>query len=187
MERVSALEPSQSQTGGSPEGEPSPARQRDGSYFLGVFVVYLIFFSLVGAVFSSPLPAAFGAFLFLTDGELTEWGLRKIGIRLVHGKLGPEFIKFFVFLIGLSVLLVSLRESAPGWLSSWLPSRVSWSDLAVAALGGAVLSTVSSAIKRALRDGIGFRRDSLSWTVLGFAGLGLSAVLVSLLLFSRWP
>jgi len=186
MERVPALEPSRSQTDGSPEGEPSPLR-RDGKYFLGVLVVYLVFFGLVGLVFSSSLPVAFGAFLFLTDGELIDWALRKAGIRLVHGKLGPEFIKFFVFLIGLAVLVAAWKESAPAWLAPWLPSRVSWPDLAVAALVGAALSTAATTAKRALRNGIACRRDRLGWTALGFAGLGLSAVLVSLLLFSRWP
>jgi hypothetical protein len=39
----------------------------------------------------------------------------------------------------------------------------------------------------AAADGIALRRDSLSWTELGFAGLRISAVLVSLLLFSQWP
>lgn len=130
---------------------------------------------------------AFGAFLFFTDGDLIEWVLRKLGLCFAPGAFGPEFIKFFAFLTGLSVLLVSWKQYVPAWLLSWLPSQVSWSDLAIAALAGAGLSSAGAAVKRALRDGVAYHRNDLNWTMLGFTGLGLLGVLVSLLLFSQWP
>jgi hypothetical protein len=186
MERAPTLEPSRSRTGGLPEGEPSP-RRRDGPYFLGVFIVYLLFFGAVGAFFSSPFPIAFGAFLFLTDGELIAWVLGKTGIRFVPGTLGPEFIKLFAFLTGLSILLVSWKDSVPAWLLPWLPLQASWSALAAAALACAVLSIAAVAVREIRRNGVAFCRDSLNCAVLGFTGLGLLGVLVSLLLFSQWP
>lgn len=170
-----------------PSGEPAPSPQRDGGYFLGLLIVYLVFFSFAGLVFSSQLPIDIGVFLFLTDSELIEWVLHKAGIRFVPGALGREFIRVFAFLIGLWVLLFYWRESAPEWLLAWLPADVSFSVLLGAAFAAAAFNTVSAAVRRTWRDGVTFSRDSLDWELLGFAAVGLLGVLVSLLLFWIGP
>ena len=173
----------------SPSGEPAsaPSPQRDGRYFLGLLTVYLVFFSLAGLVFSSQLPIDIGAFLLLTDGELIEWLLQKAGVRFVPGTLGREFIRVFAFLIGLWVLLFYWRDSAPAWLSPWLPPDASWSVLVGAAFAAAAFNTVRAAVRRTWRDGVAFSRHSLDWALFGFAAVGLLGVLVSLLLFWIGP
>ena len=114
------------------------------------FVFSMIFFGVMGLWFSSWFPVALGLFFFFTNDEFIEWGLQKVGIRLGPDKLGPEFIKAFVFLFGLGILLAYWRDSAPAWLSPWLLPGASWYFIAGAALGCAVLKLVSVAVVKKL-------------------------------------
>src|SRR5689334_15349611 len=71
-----------------------------------VSLVYcMLFFGVIAAVLQSRFPLDLGLFLFFTSEGLTEWVLRKVGIRLVPDSLGATFVKTFVWMAGLSILL----------------------------------------------------------------------------------
>jgi hypothetical protein len=122
---------------------------------------------VIGFLSSSWFPVAVGLFLFLTDDDLVEWLLQKIGIRLVPDTLGPEFIKAFVFLLGLWTLLVAWKDSAPAWLLPWMPPNTSWYLIAGGALFCAVLKVVSVAIVKRLLpiSGIEIAPSRQSWVI----------------------
>jgi hypothetical protein len=136
----------------------------------------------VGFLFSSWFPNAVGLFLFLTDDDLVEWLLQKVGIRLVPDTLGPEFIKAFVFLFGLWTLLVAWKDSAPAWLLPWTPPNASWYLIAGGALFCAVLKVVSVAIVKRLLPmfGIEIAPGRQSWAILLVLGLLIGFALLVL-------
>jgi hypothetical protein len=177
-----ATEPLQGQAGGSSDAsKPSRPRQWGAMEYVVQFVLYLIFFGLVGSLFASRVPIAIGAFLFFTDDGLTEWLLQKIGIRLVRDSFGSEFIKAFVFVTVAWASLAYCKESVPTWLSP--PADVSWAFIGVTALVCAVLSVVSVAIigKLLPRVGIVITPGSSRWTIAtGLIGLGILTVLAFL-------
>jgi hypothetical protein len=163
-----------SPTGDSQAGEsshasaPAPPSKPLGRKFLGKFIVYLIFFSILGFFFSSKFPMALGAFLFVTDDEFIAWVLGSSGIRLVPDTLGSNFVKLLAWMIGLTVLLAYWRGSAPTWLSPWLPPSASWPYIAgvvgSVAAAGALIDTASTAVSRKLLPRAGIAPDSLRWT-----------------------
>jgi hypothetical protein len=152
----------------------------------------MLLFGVIAGLLQSRFPIDLGMFFFFTNEGLIEWVLRKVGIRLVPGSLGETFVMAFVWVTGASILFAHWKDSAPAWLSSWLPPNVHWSVIAGAALGCAVLKAISTAfVRRVLpRVGIQFARDSFAWTIteglVGFAMLGLLFFLLSTPSVSDW-
>jgi hypothetical protein len=109
---------------------------------------YMLFFGVIGGLLRSRFPIDLGMFFFFTNDGLIEWVLRKVGIRLAPDSLGATFVKAFVWVTGASILFARWKDSAPAWLSSWLPPNVPWSLIAGAALGCAVLKAISTAFVR---------------------------------------
>jgi hypothetical protein len=185
---VPAIESSQAQAG-APSDAPGRSRpsQWGGREFAGHFIIYTVFFGLIGAWFSSWFPIALGAFLFFTDDDFIEWVLWKVGIRLVPNTLGAEFVKAFIFLIGLFTLLAYWKDSAPAWLSSWIPPNASWFFIGAAALVCAVLKTSSAAVIKKLlpRVGIEIAPNRQNSAILGLMGLGVLA-LISIPMIADW-
>jgi hypothetical protein len=149
------------------------------------FMSSMIFFGVIGFLFSSWFPVALGIFLFFTDDEFIEWALRKVGIHLVPDTLGPEFIKASVFLFGLWTLLVYWQDSAPAWLSPWLPPSASWYFIAAAALGCAVLKVISVTVVRKLlpQFGIEIAPGRQGWATLVVLSMLIGPVVLTLYLF----
>ena len=160
-------------------------------YFVS-FVYYMLFFGVIAGLLRSRFPIDLGIFLFFTNDGLIEWGLRKVGIRLVPDSLGATFVTAFVWVAGASILFAHWKDSAPAWLSSWLSPDMPWSLIAGAALGCAVLKAVSTTFVRKVLPwgGIKIARDSLAWTIteglVGFAMLGLLFLLLSTPAVSNW-
>jgi len=156
------------------------------------FMFYMLFFGVIAGLLRSRFPIDLGMFLFFTNDGLIEWVLRKVGIRLVPDSLGATSIKAFVWVTGASILFAHWKDSAPAWLSSWLPPNMPWSLIAGAALGWAVLEAISTAFVRRVLPWVGIEiaRDSLAWTIteglVGFATLGLLFLLLSMPVFSDW-
>jgi hypothetical protein len=175
----------------SPAADPS-ARSRHPQWgaleYVVSFTYYMLFFGVIAGLLRSRFPIDLGMFFFFTNDGLIEWVLRKVGIRLDPDSLGATFVKAFVWVAGASILLVLWKASAPAWLSSWLPPDMSWSLIAGAALGCAVLNAVSTALVRRVLPWVGIEtaRGTLAWTIIlglvGFAMLGL----LFLLLSSEW-
>ena len=90
--------------------------------------------------------------------------MRKVGIRLVPDSLGATFVKAFVWVTGASILFAHWKDSAPAWLSSWLPPDMPWAFIAGAALGWAVLEAISTAFVRRVLPWVGIEiaRDRVS-------------------------
>jgi hypothetical protein len=147
--------------------------RRSVGYYVSLFIAYLMVFSVVALFVGSRFPLDLGMFLFFTDDEFIVWVLGKIGIRLVPDTLGTNFVRFFVWLIGLAVLLAVWSASAPAWLSSWLPTQPPpgswWWALAAVAAIIAVVETAATAIIKRLLPRLGIARDSLRWTLAGGA------------------
>jgi hypothetical protein len=145
----------------------------------------MIFFGAIGLLVSSWFPVTLGIFLFFTDDEFIEWVLWKVGIRLVPDTLGTEFIKAFVFLFGLSTLLIFWKESAPAWLSPWVPPSASWYVIGVGAFGCAALKIISVAIVRKLlpQFGIEIAPGRQSLAILAVLGVPIGMVVLALLIF----
>jgi hypothetical protein len=187
-----AIEPSQ-----RPAADPSEAPARSSRPQWGVleyivsFMFYMLFFGVIAGLLRSRFPIDLGMFLFFTNDGLIEWVLRKVGIRLVPDSLGATFVKAFVWVTGASILFAHWKDSAPAWLSSWLPPNAPWSLIAGAALGCAVLTAISTAFVRRVLPWVGIEitRDSLAWTIteglVGFAMLGL-LFLLSTPVVSDW-
>ena len=181
-----AIEPARGPAAAAPEAPAQSPRAQWGvlEYFVS-FVSYMLFFGVIAGLLRSRFPIDLGLFLFFTNDGLIEWVLRKVGIRLVPDSLGATFIKAFVWVTGASLLFAHWKDSAPAWLSSWLPLDMPWSLVAGAALGWAVLEAVSTAFVRRVLPWIGIEiaRDSLAWTIteglVGFATLGLLFLIVS--------
>ena len=90
--------------------------------YLVSFVFCMLFFGLIAALLRSRFPIDLGLFFFFTNDELIEWGLRKVGIRLVPESLGATFISAFVWLAGASLLSVRWRDPRPrGYRRSFPP------------------------------------------------------------------
>jgi hypothetical protein len=140
-------------------------------------------FGIIGFLVSSWFPIALGLFMFFTNDELIEWVLEKVGIRLVPDTLGPEFIKAFVFLFGLWILLASWKASAPEWLLPWIPPSASWYVIGGAALGCAVLKIISVVVVRGLlpRVGIAIAPGRQSWAILIVLGALIGLMMLALL------
>lgn len=185
------------QTGDVADASPQTS-QRSVGYYVSRFIAYLMIFGVVALFVGSRFPIDLGMFLFFTDDEFIVWALGKIGIRLIPDTLGTNFIRFFVWLIGLAVLLWVWSASAPAWLSSWLPSQPPagswwWALAAVAAIIAVVDTAATAAVKRLL-PWLGIARDSLRWTladgtirllVLG-AVIGVMYLLGSASLLPNW-
>ena len=165
----------------------SPHPQWGALEYVVSFVFHMLFFGIIAGFLRSRFPIDLGLFLFFffTNDGLIEWALRKVGIRLVPDSLGATFIKGFVWVTGASILFAHWKDSAPAWLSSWLPPNAPWSAIAGAALGCAVLNAISMAFVRRVLPWVGIEiaRDSLAWTItialVWFAMLGLLLLLLS--------
>jgi hypothetical protein len=148
-------------------------------YFVS-FLFYMLVFGLIAAVLRTRFPLELGLFFFFTNDDLTEWALRKLGIRLVPESFGANFISAFVWVTGASILFARWKGTAPVWLSSLGPANPpSWYVIAGVALGCAVLMAVSAAVVRNLlpRVGIEIAPGSVTWEItrglIGFAILVL--------------
>jgi hypothetical protein len=86
-----------SSQGSQSSDAPGLSRPWGGKEFASHFILYMVFFGVIGFLLSSWFPIALGLLLFFTDDALIEWVLEKIGIRLVPDTLGSEFIKALVF------------------------------------------------------------------------------------------
>jgi hypothetical protein len=188
-----AIEPSQSPAADPVESSArSPHSQRGAFEYLVSFVFYMLFFSVIAGLMRSRFPIDIGMFLFFTNDGLIEWVLRKVGIRLVSDSLGATFVKAFVWVTGASILFAHWKDSAPVWLSSWLPPNAHWSLIAGTALGCAVLNAISTAFVRRVLPWVGIKiaRDSLACTIIeglvGFAMLGLLVLLLSTPVVCDW-
>ena len=184
------IEPTRAPAAAPPEA--STRAQRGTLEYLVSFVFYMLFFGVIAGLLRSRFPIDLGIFLFFTNDGLIEWALRKVGIRLVPDSLGATFVTAFVWVAAASILFAHWQDSAPAWLSSWLPPNLSWSAIAGAALGCAVLKAISTAFVRRVLPwaGIKIARDSLAWTIteglVGFAMLGLLLLLLSTPVVSNW-
>ena len=100
---------------------------------------------------------------------------------LVPDTLGPEFIKAFVFLLGLWALLVSWKF-APAWLLPWVPPSASWYLIAGGALFCAVLKIISVAVVRKLlpQFGIEIAPGRQNWAILVVLGMLIGLALLVL-------
>jgi hypothetical protein len=171
---------------------PSPRLQRGVLEYVVSFMLYMLFFGVTAGLLRSRFPIDLGVFLFFTNDGLIEWVLRKVGIRLVPDSLGATFVKAFVWVTGASILFAHWKDSAPAWLSSWLPPNAPWSLIAGTALGCAVLNAISTAFVRRVLPWVGIEiaRDSRAWTIIeglvGFAMLGLLVLLLSTPVVSDW-
>lgn len=117
----------------------------------------------------SRVPFYLGAFIFLTDGERIECALATIGIRFEPGAIGPEILKGFVSLFGWFALLVSLRDSVPGWLAAWMPpAEPSWSVIADFALAFVIVEALATrAMRRVLPwFGLEISSNGLTWAMI---------------------
>jgi hypothetical protein len=188
-----ATEPSQGPAAAPSEASArSPRPQWGALEYIVSFIYYMLFFGVIAGVLRSRFPIGLGMFFFFTNDGLIEWVLRKVGIRLVPDSLGETFVKALVWVTGASILFAHWQDSAPAWLSSWLPPNAPWSVIAGAALGSAVLKAISTALVRGVLPwlGIEIARDSLAWTLteglVGFAMLGLLFLLLSMPAASDW-
>jgi hypothetical protein len=146
----------------------------------------LMFFGAIGFWLSSWFPVALGLFLFFTNDDLIEWALCKAGIRLVPDTLGPEFIKAFVFLFGLWLLLAYWKESAPEWLLPWIPPSAPWYFVGGAAFACAVLKIISvAAVKKLLPQfGIEIAPNRQSLAILAVLGMLIGLIALALFTFA---
>ena len=81
------IEPSQ-----GPAAAPAETSARGWGaleYFVS-FVYYMLFFGVIAGLLRSRFPIDLGLFLFFTNDGLIEWGLRKVGIRLVPQIAGRD-------------------------------------------------------------------------------------------------
>lgn len=188
-----AIEPSRGPAAAPSEASARSPRSQWGALEYAVsFVFYMLFFGAIAGLLQSRFPIDLGLFFFFTDDELIERVLRKVGIRLVPDSLGATFVTAFVWVTGASILFAHWKDSAPAWLSSWLPPNAPWSFIAGAALGWAVLNTISMVFVRRVLPWVGIKiaRDSLAWTLteglVGLAMLGLLFLLLSMPAVSDW-
>jgi hypothetical protein len=170
----------------------SPRPQWGALEYVVSFMFYMLFFGVIAGLLRSRFPIDLGMFFFFINDGLIEWALRKVGIRLVPDSLGATFVEAFMWVTGASILLANWKDSAPAWLSSWLPPNASWSLVTGVALGYAVLKAISTAfVGRVLPwVGIEIARDSLASTIteglVWFAMLGLLFLLLSTPVVSDW-
>jgi len=180
-----AIDHAAGQTDGTSEASATPSP--GGRDFATQFMVYALFWGIIGAVLSSRIPLAVGAILFFSNDDFIAWVLRKVGIRLVPDSFGANFINAFVFLTGMGALLVYCGASLPAWLSATVPVHFSWAMVGVGALGCAALAGVVTAITGKLLPRIGMSpgSDSVAGAlirgVVGFAILGLLFLALSTL------
>src|ERR1700759_3587671 len=134
-----ATESSRRRAADSVEASPrSPRSERGMLEWIVSFVIYMLFFGVIAGLLQSRFPIHLGLFFFFTNDGLIKWALRKVGIRLVPDSLGASFVKAFVWVTGVSILITQWEGSAPAWLLWWLPPDPPWSAVAGAALGCAV-------------------------------------------------
>jgi hypothetical protein len=116
------IEPSRGPAAAASEASAQSPRAQWGvlEYFVS-FVIYMLFFGVIAGLLRSRFPIGLGMFLFFTNDGLIEWVLRKVGIRLVPDSLGATFVTAFVWVAGASILFAPWKDSAPAWMSSWLP------------------------------------------------------------------
>jgi hypothetical protein len=181
---VPAGEASQGQAGQSSDASELSRPWRSVEFVVR-FMFCMMLFGAIGVLVSSWFPVALGLFLFFTNDELIEWLLWKVGIRLVPDTLGPEFIKAFVFLFGLWTLLAYWKDSAPAWLSPWIPPDASWYFIGGAAFGCAVAKIISVAIVRKLlpQFGIEIAPARQGGAILAVLGMLIGLVVLALSVF----
>ena len=187
------IEPARGPAAAPPEAPARSPHVQWGvlEYFVS-FVLYMLFFGVIAGLLRSRFPIGLGMFLFFTNDGLIEWALRKVGIRFVPDSLGATFVTAFVWVAGASILFARWKDSAPAWMSSWLPPNVHWSVIAGAALGCAVLKAISTAFVRRVLPWVGIEiaRESRAWAIteglVGFAMLGLLVLLLSMPVVSDW-
>jgi hypothetical protein len=185
MKRREWSVPARESAQGAQSSDASEQSRRGFIKYVVHFILFMIFFGVIGFLFSSWFPVALGLFLFFTDGDFIEWVLWKVGIRLVPDTLGPEFIKAFVFLFGLWILLAYWRDSAPAWLSPWIPPSASWYFIAGAAFGCAVLQIISVAVVKKLlpQFGIDLAPGRQGLAILVVLGMLIGLVMLAFLIF----
>jgi len=155
-------------------------------YFVS-FIFHVLFFGLIAGLLRTRFPLDLGLFIFFTSERMTDWALRKVGIRLVPDSLGETFVHSFVWVTGASILLTHWRAAAPAWLVPLGLVDPPWSMLVAMAVGCALLTAVSTAVVRRVLPWFGIRlaRDSLAWTItyglVGFAILGLVLLILAAL------
>ncbi len=96
--------------------------------------------------------------MFFTDGQFIEWALGQVGIRIVPDTLGSQFIRTFVFLVGLGLLFAKWKDSMPAWLTPWLPFDASWPQLGAIAVAIALLALISARVTKSLLLRLGIER-----------------------------
>ena len=168
---------------------PSRPSQRSGGEFASLFVSYTIFFGVIGVLSSSWFPLALGLLLFFPTDAFIEWALAKMGVRVIPDMLGENLIKTSVVIVGWGTLLAYWKQSAPVWLSPWVPAPPSWSVVGGVAVTIAMLSTVSTAVTRRLlpRAGIEIARGSLGWSTIEFLiGSVMLALIVAASMVWDW-
>ncbi|WP_051389840.1 hypothetical protein [Bradyrhizobium sp. Ec3.3] len=178
--RVPAAGPSKA------SAQPSGSEWAAPEYFVS-FIFHVLFFGLIAGLLRTRFPLDLGLFIFFTSERMTEWALRKVGIRLVPDSLGETFVHSFVWGTGASILLTHWRAAAPAWLVPLGLVDPPWSMLVAMAVGCALLTAVSTAVVRRVLPWFGIRlaRDSLAWTItyglVGFAILGLVLLILAAL------
>ncbi|WP_284266367.1 hypothetical protein [Bradyrhizobium iriomotense] len=149
------------------------------------FIFHVLFFGLIAGVLRTRFPLDLGLFIFFTNDGMTEWALRKIGIRLVPGSLGETFVNAFVWGSGVSILFTHWKDAAPKWLVPFVLVDAPWFAIVGMAVGCALLKAISTTVVRRVLPwfGIKIAPDSRAWTiaygVVGFAILGLVLLALS--------
>jgi hypothetical protein len=151
-----AVEPPQGQAPVAPSA--SPTSQQSAGGYAKKLIRYAAFFGVIGILFRSWFPLALGAFMFFTDDQFIEWALGQVGIRIVPDTLGSQFIRTFVFLVGLGLLFAKWKDSMPAWLTPWLPFDASWPQLGAIAVAIALLALISARVTKSLLLRLGIER-----------------------------
>src|SRR5262249_54858084 len=89
---------------------PAEALERSPRLHWGIlhdvvsFVLTMVLFGVISGMLRLRFPIDLGLFLFLTDRDLIERTLRRVGIELVPDTLGATFVEAFVWVTGASIL-----------------------------------------------------------------------------------
>ncbi|MCP3476272.1 hypothetical protein NLM33_39320 [Bradyrhizobium sp. CCGUVB1N3] len=144
-------------------------------------IFHVLFFGLIAGLLRTRFPLDLGLLIFFTNEGMTDWALRKVGIRLVPDSLGETFVHFFVWMTGASILLTHWKAAAPAWLVPLGLVDPPWSTIIGVAVGCAVLTAISTTVVRRVLPwfGIKLARDSLAWTIThGLVGFGILGVVL---------
>ncbi len=187
------IKPSHDSAANSSNASAGSPRSEWGVLEYGVsFICYMLFFGVIAGLLRPRFPVDLGLFFFFTNDKLIERVLSGVGMRLVPDSLGATFVEAFVWVTGVSILFAHWKDSAPVWLSSWLPPNAPWSLIASAAVGCAVLMVISKAVVSKVLPWVGIEiaRDSRAWTItqglVSLAVLALLSLLLSTAAVSDW-